>query len=87
MINEQIQSRINHQKQVIRGLKKELSDKHNPTVKESIEKYIYNETIILNELYHEAHMKGGSRIVENNKKAGVPQLINKSHKFIIPRGN
>lgn len=58
MINEQIQSRINHQKLVIRDLENKLSNKHNPTVKESIEKYIYNETTILNELYHEAQLNG-----------------------------
>lgn len=58
MIHGRIRSQIALQKDKIALLEEELKTKQNPTVRESIEKYIDNERNTLNRLYVEAKING-----------------------------
>lgn len=58
MIKGRIRSQIKFQKDKIAALEDELKTKKNPTVREAIEKYIFNERIILSRLYQEAKENG-----------------------------
>ncbi len=58
MIQERIRLLIASQKEKIAALEEELKVKRNPTVRESMEKYISLERDTLNKLYQEAKANG-----------------------------
>ncbi|MGM0337696.1 hypothetical protein [Enterococcus sp. AZ007] len=58
MNEQEMRAKVLLQRDKIHELEKELQIKQNPTVKESLEKYIYYEKGVLNALFREAKIKG-----------------------------